>query len=180
MKPQDGGSRRIDRVLAEGFLDGLSEWPMAQLRERRRDAEQEEADLSYIRRMLQGRLDIVLAELRRRAGDGEEVVDILAEVLADEAGASKRSVRYITVEPSRVGEVRRAEERAASDVLILDVESRSDAELNEAIAALRAHETEVSELRRQVQQVADALSSEVARRYRDGGASIEALLGEHS
>ena len=60
------GNRRIDRVLAADYLEGLQGLPLAEVRQLRADAEQEEVDLSYLRRMIQGRLDILRAELNRR------------------------------------------------------------------------------------------------------------------
>ena len=39
---------------------------------RRRDAEQEETDLSYLRRLLQGRIDILRSEQARRAAEQQE------------------------------------------------------------------------------------------------------------
>jgi hypothetical protein len=66
-EPIAGGRRRVDRVLGKGFLDDLEALSLQELRERRHDAEQEDADLSYIRRLLQGRLDIIRAERDRRA-----------------------------------------------------------------------------------------------------------------
>src|SRR5439155_26894078 len=84
-EPMPGGRRRVDRVRGEGFLEGLSELSLQELRERRHDAEQEDADLSYIRRLLQGRLDIIRAEIERREqATGQKVVDRLGEVLANE------------------------------------------------------------------------------------------------
>ena len=58
-RPMPGGRRRVDHVLAPEFLEGLSDLPLADLRARRREAEQEEADLSYLRRMLHGRMSII-------------------------------------------------------------------------------------------------------------------------
>ena len=81
-EPMSGGRRRVDRVLGEGFLDGLGEMTLQEVRQRRFDAEQEDADLSYIRRLLQGRMDIIRAEQQRRAtasGDADPLVDQLAQ-----------------------------------------------------------------------------------------------------
>ena len=61
-----GGRRRIDRVLAPEYLDGLDGLGMEELRSRKAEAEQEETDLSYARRLLQGRLDILRAEREAR------------------------------------------------------------------------------------------------------------------
>ena len=67
-QPQDGGRRPIDRVLAPGYPDDLSELSPEELRDRRHEAEQEEVDLSYARRLLQGRLDLLRSEQDRRRG----------------------------------------------------------------------------------------------------------------
>ena len=61
-----GGHRRIDRVLDPGFTEGVERLPLPELRARREEAEAEEADVSYLRRLLQGRLNILRAELVRR------------------------------------------------------------------------------------------------------------------
>ena len=41
--PMPGGRRRIDRVLADDFLTAIGDIPLAEVRERRHEAEQEEA-----------------------------------------------------------------------------------------------------------------------------------------
>lgn len=46
----------------------LSALSLPELRILRRDAQRDEADLSYVRRLLQGRIDILRAELARRGG----------------------------------------------------------------------------------------------------------------
>ncbi|AZK98453.1 hypothetical protein B7R87_14425 [Streptomyces tsukubensis] len=43
---------------------------LPELRTLRRSSQQDEADLSYVRRLLQGRIDILRAELARRSGPG--------------------------------------------------------------------------------------------------------------
>jgi hypothetical protein len=70
-----GGRRRIDKVLADDFTTDLEAIELGDLRGRRREAEQEEADLSYVRRMLQGRMDILRAELARRSGGSDALAD---------------------------------------------------------------------------------------------------------
>lgn len=72
--PVPGGRRRVDRVLDPAFVAGLAGLPLAEVRRRREEADLEEADLSYLRRLLHGRLDLLRGEQRRRAegrtGDG--------------------------------------------------------------------------------------------------------------
>ena len=176
-QPMANGRRRIDRVLADDFLDGLAERSLDEVRALRNDAEQEEADLSYVRRLLQGRMDLVRAEQARRASSGgAPLIDLLAEVLADGPRSDHGSGRFLTVEPSRVDDHRRRVEQIVADVGISDVAARSDGELQASLDALAEHERTVSDLRRSVQAVMDQLTSEIARRYRDGEADVSALL----
>ncbi len=176
-EPIQGGRRRVDRVLGEGFLDGLDGLSLQELRERRHDAEQEDADLSYIRRLLQGRLDIIRAELDRRSlHPDQKVVDHLSEVLADGPRSTHGSGRFLSVEPSRVADSRRRVEQLIADPHLSDLATLSDAEIQVAYDEIARHEHEVSGLRRRVQQAMDTLTAEVARRYRDGSASVDELL----
>ncbi len=179
-EPMTGGRRRIDRVLSEDFLAGLEQRDLDEVRSLRREAEQEEADLSYIRRMLQGRMDIVRAELARRSEPrdaDEHIVAHLATVLADTTGRSNAGLgRFITVEPSRVDEHRREVEQVVADVGISDVEAQSEDELRAALDRLGDYERKVSELRHQVQQVMDRCTAEVGRRYREGVVRVEDVL----
>jgi len=177
--PYPKGRRRIDKVLADDFAVGLPDLELDELRSRRREAEQEEADLSYIRRMLQGRMDILRAELSRRADGGDEkIVAHLSEVLADSGRSDHGLGRFLRVEPSRVDEHRRVVEQVIADVGVSDVEHHSDDELRGALDRLGAFERGVSEDRQRVQQVMDALTTEVADRYRTGSASVDDLLAE--
>ena len=69
-----GGRRRIDRVLAPEYVRDLGQLDLAEVRARRDDAAQEETDLSYLRRLLHGRIDIVKAEQKRRLEGGSSSV----------------------------------------------------------------------------------------------------------
>lgn len=177
-EPMPGGRRRVDKVLAEGFLDGLTELSLQEVRERRHEAEQEDADLSYIRRLLQGRLDIIRAERARRAElSGEALVEHLPEVLGDgPRGAPHGLGRYLHVEPSRVAESRRRVEQLIADPHLSDVGSLSDSELVAAIDEVAGYERMVSDVRRRVQHAMDTLTAEVTRRYREGEATVDELL----
>ena len=174
------GNRRIDRVLAEDFLDGLRDLPLAEVRELRTEAEQEEVDLSYLRRMIQGRLDILRAELNRRdSSSSQTLVEGLAEILADEPRAPARGLgRHTTVEPSRADSHRRYVEALVANVDLSDTGARSTDEIAHAMRTLSEEEQSISAKRRAVQKVMDACSAEITRRYRDGEADVSALLGE--
>jgi hypothetical protein len=178
-----GGHRRIDRVLAEGFLDRITEVPLAELRTMRADAEQEEVDLSYLRRLLQGRLDIMRAELARRSGDGSaSLIDLLPGILADEGGQSapRGLGRHATLEPSRADSHRRYVEALVADVDFSDPAKHDDASLARAMETIEHEELTVSTNRRAVQNVMDQCTAEITRRYRDGDADVSDLLPSES
>ncbi len=172
------GTRRIDQVLAEDYLDGLREASLEQARLLRDGAGQEEVDLSYIRRLIQGRMDIVRAELNRREGLGTgTLVENLAQVLADEPRAAAHGLgRHSTIEPSRIESHRRYVEALVADVDLTDTATRSSDDLHHALRVLSDEEQVLSAKRRLVQSVMDACSAEIARRYRDGEADVTALL----
>lgn len=173
-----GGRRRIDRVLDPAFTQGVADLPLADVRALRDEAAQEETDLSYLRRLLHGRIDIVRAEQERRAcGDATAVVERLATILAANAvGPATGSGRHTTLEPSRAEAHRRHVEALVSDVDLSDVGSLPDDRLAAALRTYVAEEASVSARRREVQAVVDQLNEEIAGRYRQGSASVDELL----
>lgn len=179
---RQGGRRRLDRVLDPAFLADLTTCPMGDVRAKRDEAAQEETDLSYLRRLLHARMDIVRFEQRRRAataegGEGPSLVEELPRILADNAlGPSAGRGRHHTVQPSRAESHRRHVEALLADTGLSDVATLSDSELTAAASAYAEEEASVSEHRGRVQRVMDACNEELGRRYRDGSASIDDLL----
>jgi len=182
VRPQ--GHRRIDRVLSEDYLEGLRALSLEEVRALRAEAEQEEVDLSYLRRLLQGRVDILHAELGRRAGRpvaGETLVDELPHILAEDSRPSARgSGRHSALQPTRTDSHRRHVEALVADVDLADVTARSDDELQAVLTSFHAEEQAVSAKRRLVQDVMDQCSAEITRRYRDGEADVGDLLAGRS
>ena len=183
-----GGRRRLDRVLDPAFLAELGARPLDDLRARRDDAAQEETDLSYLRRLLHARIDIVRFEQHRRAavargtadggadGDGS-ILDELPRILADNAiGPAAGQGRHHTVHPSRAESHRRHVEALLADTGLSDVATLPDADLEAAAGAYAEEEASVSEHRLRVQAVMDTCNDEIGRRYRDGSASVDELL----
>lgn len=167
-----GGRRRLDEVLDAQFVHDIADLQLEALRDRRDVAAQEETDLSYLRRLLHARIDIVLAEQRRRStGDTDSVVDHLAAILADDAVGTRG--RHQQVEPSQG---QRDVDALLTDVGLSDVAALSDEELAASLASFRAEEAAVSARRRDVQHVMDTLNAEIAHRYSTGTASVDDLL----
>jgi hypothetical protein len=166
-------------VLAPDYVQDLTTLPLAEVRSRRDDAAQEETDLSYLRRLLHGRIDIVKAEQqRRREGGSSSVVERLVEILADNVvgPTPSGSGRHQTLEPSRAEAHRRHVEALVSDTDLSNVGSLPDERLDLALHTYAAEEKSVSERRREVQKVVDALNNEIGARYKAGSASVDTLL----
>jgi hypothetical protein len=174
------GRRRIDRVLDPGYVADLGELTLGEVRARRDDAAQEETDLSYLRRLLHARIDIVRAEQqRRRDGGSAPVVAELARILTPNAvGPATGSGRFQTLEPSRAQAHHRAVEALVADVDLSDVGSLSSEQLDTALQAYRTEEASVSRRRREVQDVMDTFNAEIGARYASGAASVDELLAE--
>ena len=155
---------------------------LPELRALRRDAQRDEADLSYVRRLLQGRIDILRAELARRgpasvlAVAEASVVDRLPEILTDAPARQRSSARHVRLGTPRREEYRRLAAEMLAEVELSALDARTDAELADGIGRLVRYEQQVSRRRQRLQRTADGCSAEIARRYRDGEAQVDDLL----
>ncbi|MCX4675407.1 ABC transporter substrate-binding protein [Streptomyces sp. NBC_01433] len=155
---------------------GFTGLRLPELRTLRRDAQRDEADLSYVRRLVQGRIDILRAELARRRDPETPVVDRLSEILADAPSRHRTSARHVTLTTPRSDEYRRLAAETLAEVELSDLDARTDEELHTAMGRLVRYEQQVSRRRHQLQRTADDCSAEIARRYRDGEAQVDDLL----
>jgi hypothetical protein len=165
-----GGNRRIDRIRRPGFAEGLETLSLDELRGRRDDCLAEREYLSLLRRMVQGRAEILKAEVERRGGDGTEgtLVDRLSSILASDAqGPSRGEAVKVGVPEEEMLLARRRVERLVSDTGISDPSQLPDDRLAEAVDVLASEEHEVSEARGAVIGVLDRLQDELKRRYRE-------------
>ncbi|MEU2763771.1 MULTISPECIES: ABC transporter substrate-binding protein [unclassified Streptomyces] len=154
---------------------------LPELRTLRRDAQRDEADLSYVRRLVQGRIDILRAELARRRDpeapvEDAAVVSRLSEILADTPSRHRSSARHVTLTTPRGDEFRQLAAENLAEVELSDLEARTDEELHTAMGRLVRYEQQVSRRRHELQRTADDCGAEIARRYRDGEAQVDDLL----
>lgn len=162
----DGGGPRTE----------LGALRLPELRALRRDAQRDEADLSYVRRLVQGRIDILRAELARRRDPESPVVDRLSEILADAPSPHRSSARHVTLSVPRSAEYRKLAAETLAEVELSDLDARTDEELHTAMGRLVRYEQQVSRRRHRLQRTADGCGAEIARRYRDGEAQVDDLL----
>ena len=166
---QTGGKRRIDQVLAPGFAEGLAELRTDEVRGRRDLARAELEYLSLVRRLLQGRMDILRAEAdrRERGGPAEPMVDRLAAILSDgPRGPSRGEVPVMALPEDEVALARRRVERLVGDASVSNAGGQSDQDLAEALEKLGEEEGNISGLRARVIDVHDALQAEMKERLR--------------
>ncbi|GAA2062670.1 aerial mycelium formation protein [Streptomyces albiaxialis] len=171
--PQQRGHHEVLRDPGRPELHTLR---LPELRELRRSAQQDEADLSYVRRLLQGRIDILRAELARRTSPGSPLLDLLPEILTDGPSSHRSSARHVTLGAPRSEEYRRLAEDMLAEVELSDLTARTDDELHDAMGRLVRYEQQVSRHRQALQRTADGCSTEIARRYREGEAQVDDLL----
>ncbi len=170
----EGGNRRIDRILDPSHLDGIESRPLADVRTLRAEAEDEETLLSYERRLLHARMDILRAEQERRSGTGGTLLERLPQILADDAPPSRGSISL--KDPPSLEHPRRRVEKLVSDSTLANLGDLPDERIVEILGTLESAEAEVSEQRHAVQKVLDALTAEIGRRYRTGEANPEDVL----
>lgn len=170
----------IDELLAADLLDGIRTMPLPELRELRQQCATVESDVSLVRRLTQGRLDIVVHEARRRSGDGVAgLLYDLPDILADTAGVripgSRPDVRVGS--PGEVATALLEElERTGSPTVLIGVQHLEREQLDELFFRISEFEQALSRTRRKLHERIDDIQGEIARRYRDGEATVEAVL----
>lgn len=169
----DHDQRRVDRILDPAYVDSGTERSEAELRTMRDEAVEVETEYSYLRRLAQGRIEILEAERDRRARGAplSELIESLPRILSDHDTTrpepSKTRVPALLA-PKKLSGYTRGLERLVEDSTLANLPTLSDDELDESIEQLRALEREVSELRRRLHGVVDALGEQLAARTTAG------------
>ncbi|MDI3388292.1 hypothetical protein QIS99_19085 [Streptomyces sp. B-S-A8] len=178
--PRPPAQRTGDR-LPELPEHDLALLRLPEVRALRRTSQQDEADLSYVRRLLQGRIDILRAELARRRDPaapppGPDMVARLSGILTDTPSRHRTSARHVTVGTPHGEEYRSLAAEMLAEVELSDLDARTDDELHAGLGRLVRYEQQVSQRRQLLQHTADDCSAEIARRYREGEAQVDDLL----
>jgi hypothetical protein len=175
---QQGGHRGSE---ADDPTAALTSLPIDQLRARRSQRKSDGDSASYLRRLVQGRLDIVRHEVTRRdAGEAaaslSDLVAALPETLGNRVVGSGpgRPSRFQLMgdDPALVAEL----DAVCGPSTLAHLPELDLTELHRLADALAELEAVVSVRRRQIFVELDVLSHELTRRYRTGEASIDDLL----
>jgi hypothetical protein len=167
----EGGKRRIDRIRSDSYVEELGALDLETLRTKRDECMAEREYLSLLRRLVQGRAEILKAELDARASDSEyaPLIDRLATILAGDEppGGSRGEAVRVSIPEEELTLARRRVERLVADAGISDPSALDDERLAEAVQVLLAEEHEVSAARGEVIRVLDTVQDELKRRYKD-------------
>jgi len=168
-----------DALVPAETLADVASLPTPELRRLRNLCEDAEEGVSYARRLLQGRLDILRAALDSRDEPAaDDLLSSLPRILSDRGGhadASHARATRVRVPPG-------ADLYAAAlDAVLAEdeadgLEERSLEDLERLVVRLGAYEHELSSRRRELFDRIDALRAELADRYKDGRADVRELL----
>lgn len=161
----------------------LASATMRELRDERARLQQVEAQISFVRRQVQGRVDLLDAALRTRsdgAAAADEQLELLLAALPElmnrrtvtrrGASPSQRTTRVVP-DPELLDEL---EERCGGELShLLDLD---DDALGALAGNLTDHERRISDVRRRLHARIDALQAEITDRYRDGRASADQTI----
>jgi len=166
----------LQRVLQPSYLASLVDIPTDKLRAMRAECAELENGASYVRRLAQGRLDLMTEEIKRRAdgggGDLGDLVDRLPELLSDglRGPGSGRADQELDP-PEHVVEPLTIElDSVVGPSVVVVVAELGDDELSAAVIALRHFEDDLSTSRRSLHASIDSLNNELTRRIAAGEA----------
>lgn len=175
--------------LLDHLLDGidpgiLSQRDMVELRELRREYQEIETGLSFGRRLVQGRLDIVLAERQRRdggptelLGEPDELLGRLPDVLAQHSrgGGPRRLIPDVDL-PAFIDVFTGELDHLISADELRRLPGLDEARVDEALQRLEELERQLSRKRSELHRIIDEVQDEIVGRYRTGTASVDDLL----
>jgi hypothetical protein len=171
----------VDAVLSRVEAD-LSSLTLEEVRARRAECLKVEGKVSYLRRLVQGRLDIVQADLGRRQrheppADLPTLVEQLPGILSDRAHAPGPGRLPASPTPTDDAELTSELDALAGAERLASLAHLPDEDVEGLARQLSELERRVSERRRALFAAIDDLQDELVRRYRSGEATIGSVLG---
>ena len=167
-------TERIQRLIDPAFVVALDTRGIDELRTMKSECAEIENSVSYLRRLAQARMEILDAEVDRRARGGSvgDLVKDLPRILSAESGRS--SITDTRVPPSDAPRVELhwpdGREQLVADTTLAHLPVVPDDELATTLLQLRAFEQELSSLRRDLHDVIDVVEREIADRQVAGTA----------
>lgn len=164
----------LERVLEPAYLERLSEVDPDELRSMRRRCTDLENGVSYVRRLVQGRIDLLADEVKARAagggGDLADLVTRLPELLSDKARSpgSGRAEQELDPPEAVAAPLTAALDDVVGPSILAHLATLTDLELSAAVLALGDFEESLSRHRRALHVTIDSLNDELGRRISAG------------
>ena len=157
-------------MLDPAYVAGLDARSVDDLRAMHAECLELETEVSYVRRLIQARIDILEAELERRASGGtfEDLINALPQILADAGPRADQASSRLPQKMAPDQESEWAGDLEASDNLLANLPALDDDELRSAMDRLRSLEREVSDERRAFFGVIDRIDLDLAERLKTG------------
>jgi len=173
----------VQPLLGAGDLEDLEDRPLPEIRALRNHCQQVENSVSFLRRLVQGRLDLLHAVLDHRddgslGADLASLLDELPAILAAGPPRPGTARQAMLVEPSPEDQRQLVAELDAvvPAAALATLEESTDEELRADAARLAELEAELSAARRALHERIDRLEREIVSRYKRGEASADELL----
>ena len=170
------------RILTSTYLDGMAERSLADIRAMRTECQEAEVALSYLRRLIQGRLDIVHTYLEHPGPDAlrdlGSLVNDLPGILSSGPGRPPgpgHLPQLLSPDTEEVDLTAELDAVLGADEIGTLAELDID-QLNSIAGQLEAIETRVSADRRALHERIDALQAELVDRHKTGRATVDGLL----
>jgi hypothetical protein len=172
----------LDRILTSSYLDGVASLSTAEIRALRTECQEAEVAQSYLRRLIQGRLDIVHTYLEHPGSDALRDLGTLVNDLPSILSSGPRRSSGTAHLPQLLSpDTEEADLTAELDAVLGADEIGTLAELDidqlTAIASqLEVLERRVSADRRALHERIDTLQAELVERHKTGRATVDGLL----
>ena len=159
---------RSARVLDPAYVEDLDASNVEDLRAKHAECVELETEVSYVRRLAQARIDILEAEIERRASGGslEDLISRLPEILADPGPRGNPASSHLPLQLAPEQDSEWAPDLERFGGVLTDLPALTEEQLQEAIAGLRGLERDVSDQRRALFAVIDRIDASLAAQLR--------------
>jgi hypothetical protein len=172
----------LDRILNSPYLEGIANRSLEDIRAMRTECQQAEVGLSYLRRLIQGRLDIVHTYINHPGSDEPPelavLVDNLPAILSQGPGRppGPGHLPMLFSPDTEESDLTAELDAVLGADEIADLGDLEPGQLRELAGRLEALENRVSLDRRALHLRIDTLQAELVERHKTGRASVDGLL----
>ena len=173
--------RVVDKVTDPEYVENLADRSIVDLRAMVAECTEAENEVSFERKLCQGRIDILKAEISRReeGRDASDLVARLPEILAGDSRTESGTLPSRAPDysiPRNADIPRRRVEEIVGEQTLARLPQLPDEEIRSVIGALTEHESNLSARRKALHDVISTLQDETVRRLKSGEADSTAAL----